>query len=47
MENGSIVHIDYDLYNADDDSLIETTREEVAKEADKFDENRSYSPLSQ
>ena len=45
MENGSIVHIDYDLYNADDDSLIETTREEVAKEADKFDENRTYSPL--
>ena len=36
MENGSIVHIDYDLYNADDDSLIETTREEVAKEADSL-----------
>jgi FKBP-type peptidyl-prolyl cis-trans isomerase 2 len=45
MENGSIVHIDYDLYNADDDVLIETTREEVAKEADKFDENRTYTPL--
>ena len=45
MENGSIVHIDYDLYNADDDVLLETTREEVAKEADKFDENRTYTPL--
>ena len=45
MENGSIVHIDYDLYNADDDALIETTREEVAKEADQFDENRNYTPL--
>ncbi len=42
MENGSIVHIDYDLYNADDDVLIETTREAVAKEADSFDENRNY-----
>ena len=45
MENGSIVHIDYDLYNADDDVLIETTREGVAKEADTFDENRTYAPL--
>ena len=45
MENGSIVHIDYDLYNADDNELIETTREEVAKDADKFDENRTYKPL--
>jgi FKBP-type peptidyl-prolyl cis-trans isomerase 2 len=45
MENGSIVHIDYDLYNADDDTLIETTREEIAKESDKFDENRTYKPL--
>ncbi len=45
MENGSIVHIDYDLYNADDNELIETTREQVAKDADKFDENRTYKPL--
>tara|TARA_B100001996_G_scaffold72550_2_gene53274 strand:- start:581 stop:1297 length:717 start_codon:yes stop_codon:yes gene_type:complete len=45
MENGSIVHIDYDLYNADDDTLIETTREAVAKEADQHDENRTYKPL--
>ncbi|HIF04492.1 MAG TPA: hypothetical protein EYQ80_03565 [Candidatus Poseidoniales archaeon] len=45
MENGSIVHIDYDLYNADDEELIETTREEVAKKAEKYDENRAYKPL--
>ena len=45
MENGSIVHIDYDLYNADDDVLIETTREAVAKEAEQHDENRTYTPL--
>ncbi len=45
MESGAIVHIDYDLYNADNDELIETTREEVAKSADKHDANRTYEPL--
>ena len=45
MDNGSIVHIDYDLYNASNDKLIETTREEVAKEHDLHDENREYSPM--
>ena len=38
MDNGSIVHIDYDLYNASNDKLIETTRDEVAKEHDLHDE---------
>ena len=32
MDNGAIVHIDYDLYNAGTEKLIETTREETAKE---------------
>ena len=45
MDNGSIVHVDYDLYNASNDKLIETTREEVAKEHDVHDENREYSPM--
>ena len=45
MDNGSIVHVDYDLYNASNDKLIETTREEVAKEHDIHDENREYSPM--
>ena len=45
MDNGSIVHVDYDLYNASNDKLIETTREEVAKEHDLHDENREYSPM--
>ena len=44
MDNGSIVHIDYDLYNASNDKLIETTRDEVAKEHDLHDENREHSP---
>ena len=30
MDNGTIVHIDYDLFNADNDKLIETTREELS-----------------
>ena len=45
MDNGSIVHIDYDLFNAATEKLIETTREETAKEHDLFDENRTYSPM--
>jgi len=45
MDNGSIVHIDYDLYNAGNDKLIETTREETAKEHDLHDETREYSPM--
>ena len=45
MENGTIVHIDYDLYNADSDKLTATTREEVAKEHEVFDEARTYEPM--
>ena len=45
MDNGAIVHIDYDLYEVDSERLIETTREDVAKEHDIFDENREYSPM--
>ena len=45
MKSGSIVHIDYDLYNADSGDLIETTREAVAQEHDKHEANKSYSPL--
>ncbi len=45
MEDGSIIHIDYDLFNANTEKLIETTREEIAKEHDVFDENRTYAPM--
>ena len=45
MEEGTIVHVDYDLYNADSGDLIETTREEVAKEKEIHQEGRSYTPL--
>jgi len=45
MEEGTIVHVDYNLYNADSGDLIETTREDVAKENDMHQEGRNYSPL--
>ena len=46
MDNGAIVHIEYDLYNAESGDLIETTREEIAKEHDVFDEARTYEPMT-
>ncbi len=45
MDTGAIVHIDYDLYNAVSGDLIETTREDIAKEHELFDENRTYEPM--
>ena len=45
MDNGTIVHVDYDLFNAETEKLIETTREDVAKEHDVHDEHRTYSPM--
>jgi FKBP-type peptidyl-prolyl cis-trans isomerase 2 len=45
MESGAIIHIDYNLYNADTDYLIETTKEEVAKEAERHDPSKTYTPL--
>ena len=45
MDNGTIVHVDYDLFNAETEKLIETTREDVAKEHDVHDESRTYSPM--
>ena len=45
MEEGTIVQIDYSLYNADNDKLIETTLEEIAKENDLHQDGREYSPL--
>ncbi len=45
MDSGSIVHIDYDLFNAGTEKLIETTREDTAKEHDLHEENRTYSPM--
>jgi len=45
MDNGTIIHVDYDLFNAETEKLIETIREDVAQEHDVHDENRTYSPM--
>ena len=45
MDNGAIVHVEYDLYNAESGDLIETTREESAKELYYFDEARTNEPM--
>jgi FKBP-type peptidyl-prolyl cis-trans isomerase 2 len=45
MEEGTIVHVEYDLYNADSGDLIETTREDIAKEHEVHQEGRTYTPL--
>ena len=45
MEEGTIVYIDYDLFDADSGTLIETTREETAKSNDTHEEGRNYEPL--
>lgn len=45
MEEGTIIHVEYDLYNAESGDLIETTREDVAKEHEIHQEGRTYSPL--
>ena len=45
MEEGTIVHVDYELYNGETGDLIETTREEVAKEHESHQESRTYQPM--
>jgi len=45
MEEGTIVHVDYELYNNETGDLIETTREEVAKEHEAHQESRTYQPM--
>ena len=45
MEEGTIVHVDYELYNCESGELIETTREAVAKEHEKHQEGRTYTPM--
>ena len=44
MESGSIVTVDYSLWNADNGDLIETTLESVAAEHDQA-EGRKFRPL--
>tara|TARA_A100001234_G_scaffold220513_1_gene233674 strand:- start:948 stop:1778 length:831 start_codon:yes stop_codon:yes gene_type:complete len=45
MEDGAIIHVDYDLFSGETGDLIETTSEEVAKEHEMHQEGRSYAPM--
>ena len=45
MDEGTIVHVDYDLYYAESGELVETTREEIAKEHEVHQEGREYTPM--
>ncbi len=45
MEDGAIIHVDYDLFSGETGDLIETTREEIAKEYEMHQEGRSYTPM--
>ena len=45
MEDGAIIHVDYDLYSGETVDLIETTREDIAKEHEMHQEGRNYSPM--
>ena len=45
MEEGTIVHVDYELYDGATGDLIETTRESVAQEHETHQEGRDYTPL--
>jgi len=45
MEDNAIIHVDYDLYSGETGDLIETTREDIAKEHEMHQEGRNYSPM--
>ena len=45
MEDGAIIHVDYDLFSGETGDLIETTREDIAKEYEMHQEGRNYSPM--
>ena len=45
MEDGAIIHVDYDLFSGETGDLIETTREDIAKEYEMHQEGITYSPM--
>lgn len=45
MEDGAIIHVDYDLFSGETGDLIETTREDIAKEHEMHQDGRTYSPM--
>ena len=45
MEDGAIIHVDYDLFSGETGDLIETTSEAIAKEHEMHQEGRNYTPM--
>lgn len=45
MEKGDIVQLEYEGWIAGSDDLFDTTKEDVAREHDAYDEERNYGPM--
>jgi FKBP-type peptidyl-prolyl cis-trans isomerase 2 len=45
MEKGDIIQLDYEGWIAGSEELFDTTSEELAREQDAFDEERTYGPM--
>ena len=45
MKKGDIIHLDYEAWLIDNNELFDTTKEEVAKKNNLFDEKVTYKPL--
>jgi len=46
MEKGDLIRVDYDAWIVESNELYETTKEDVAKEHDVFEEGRNYGPVT-
>lgn len=46
VKEGDMIYLDYEAYIKDKDLLFETTREDLAREHDIFDEKLTYSPIA-
>ena len=44
MEKNDIIYVDYELWIKEDDQLVETTKEELAKEKDIHEPSEKYGP---
>ena len=45
MKKGDIIHLDFEAWLIDNNELFDTTKEQVAKDNDVYDENVTYKPL--
>jgi len=45
VKEGDMIYLDYEAYMKDKDLLFETTKDELAREHDIFDEKLTYAPV--